>query len=697
HPSVGGFVSHCGWNSTLESIWCGVPIATWPLYAEQQINAFQLVVELGIAAEIRMDYRSDMRQGINNMTVAAEEIEDGIRRLMNDHEMRNKVKQMKEKSRSLMGRVKYDGLFSQDLRRRFVMKVLMWLRLAIWENFGYYSNSRLRRLKIHLGVTEEDHSLSHPPGFTPEEGLNEGNTVNLDMKNYGENERDDNLFVNLEDGKDNSESVNKNSESKRSGHSKYSVLPRTGGSILNLMKEVVKVGQTMGYNMDGCIKDIVRIVVSQGEFGLIDGILWIDLMIVVVYAPQEAKEKRMLWDYLAHVSNQWVGKLVMMGDFNETIVLFYYVKSGMITVLFLFDSIVTAGIDGFESWTVFGAGSLSYGRTLQWRLPLDDVSNGSINVSAILNKIHQVNNIQASEIAQKAKIKWAIEGDENVKFFHGMLNKKRNQSNIRGIMVNGTWVDDPVQVKREFFEHFRGRFDKPSVNRACIDTPFLSPYRIDQKEDMDNAGISKRRKRNAFDSLRPLGISWDDVLINLVSVKDGGLGFKVVLDHPGGSHSVNVVYRGNFNFLDGLKLDAGLFTGIKINSMVNLSHLFYADDAIFLGQWSELNIDSLVRVLDCFFRALPCISFLTYVLSDYIRLKLGNGENTRFWVDNCLDNFHFEEKRRSGLRELQLNSWLRFLWMDYSRASCDDVTFGLLDKVMGSDGVFSVGFNSKGD
>ncbi|GKC64133.1 UDP-glycosyltransferase 71E1 [Tanacetum coccineum] len=96
---VGGFVSHCGWNSTLESIWCGVPIAAWPLYAEQQINAFQLVVELGIAAEIRMDYRSDMRRGINNMTVAAEEIEDGIRRLMNDHEMRNKVKQMKEKSR----------------------------------------------------------------------------------------------------------------------------------------------------------------------------------------------------------------------------------------------------------------------------------------------------------------------------------------------------------------------------------------------------------------------------------------------------------------------------------------------------------------------------------------------------------------------------------------------------------------------
>nr|GFC39233.1 RNA-directed DNA polymerase, eukaryota [Tanacetum cinerariifolium] len=50
-------------------------------------------------------------------------------------------------------------------------------------------------------------------------------------------------------------------------------------------------------------------------------------------------------------------------------------------------------------------------------------------------------------------------------------------------------------------------------------------------------------------------------------------------------------------------VDRGLFTGIKLNSMVSLSYLFYADDVIFIGQWSELNIDTLVQVLECIYRA----------------------------------------------------------------------------------------------
>ncbi|XP_019154521.1 PREDICTED: anthocyanidin 3-O-glucosyltransferase 5-like [Ipomoea nil] len=49
HPSTGGFLSHCGWNSTLESITNGVPMIAWPLYAEQRQNATMLTEELGVA------------------------------------------------------------------------------------------------------------------------------------------------------------------------------------------------------------------------------------------------------------------------------------------------------------------------------------------------------------------------------------------------------------------------------------------------------------------------------------------------------------------------------------------------------------------------------------------------------------------------------------------------------------------------
>ncbi|KAI4353012.1 hypothetical protein L6164_001991 [Bauhinia variegata] len=93
--AIGGFLSHCGWNSTQESIYFGVPIATWPLYAEQQANAFELVTEVGLGVEISMDYRVGSK-GI----LSAEKIAKEIKDLMEENsEIRKKAKEMSDKSR----------------------------------------------------------------------------------------------------------------------------------------------------------------------------------------------------------------------------------------------------------------------------------------------------------------------------------------------------------------------------------------------------------------------------------------------------------------------------------------------------------------------------------------------------------------------------------------------------------------------
>ncbi|PIN22170.1 UDP-glucuronosyl and UDP-glucosyl transferase [Handroanthus impetiginosus] len=116
HPAVGGFVSHCGWNSILESVWCGIPIAAWPLSAEQQANAFELVKEFEMAVEIKMDYKRN-----NDEIIGAEMIENAIKQLMDpENKIRGKVGVLKEKSRQVM----MEGGSLHDFMRRFIDNVV---------------------------------------------------------------------------------------------------------------------------------------------------------------------------------------------------------------------------------------------------------------------------------------------------------------------------------------------------------------------------------------------------------------------------------------------------------------------------------------------------------------------------------------------------------------------------------------------
>ncbi|GJY31196.1 RNA-directed DNA polymerase, eukaryota [Tanacetum coccineum] len=360
------------------------------------------------------------------------------------------------------------------------------------------------------------------------------------------------------------------------------------------------------------------------------------------------------------------------------------------------------------------------------------IDNGNVSPEVleerleILNKIYSLTNTESCELAQKAKVQWAVEGDENTKKFHGIINKRRNNLAIRGITAEADlerifskeeikqavwdcgldkspgpdgftfgfyrrfWNLIECDVEDAVIHFYKNGFCHKGGNSSFIDlipkkqganmvndfrpiSLIGSLYKIITKllanrlafvinelvSDCQSAFISKRhildgpfilnevihwckaKKKNsmifkvdfekAFDSVR-----WDfleDVMKNF------GFGprwcdwIMSCLKSSKGSVLVNGSPTPEFHFYKGLKqgdplspflfilvmetlhlsfenvVNAGLFKGVLLDDSMQLTHLFYADDVIFLGQWCTSNIFVLMLVLDCFFfvASRPCI------------------------------------------------------------------------------------------
>ncbi|PQM39586.1 beta-D-glucosyl crocetin beta-1 6-glucosyltransferase-like [Prunus yedoensis var. nudiflora] len=82
HSSVGGFVSHCGWSSVLESIKFGVPIIAMPMHLDQPINS-RLVEEVGVGVEVKRTAEGSLeRKEVAKVIrdVMAKKIGEGVRK-----------------------------------------------------------------------------------------------------------------------------------------------------------------------------------------------------------------------------------------------------------------------------------------------------------------------------------------------------------------------------------------------------------------------------------------------------------------------------------------------------------------------------------------------------------------------------------------------------------------------------------------
>ncbi|GJZ19568.1 RNA-directed DNA polymerase, eukaryota [Tanacetum coccineum] len=160
-------------------------------------------------------------------------------------------------------------------------------------------------------------------------------------------------------------------------------------------------------------------------------------------------------------------------------------------------------------------------------------------------------------------------------------------------------------------------------NRQILDGPFIINELLSWcKHKKQQAMVFKVDFAKAYDSVR-----WDfldDVLAAF------GFGSKWRLWIRGSLYSgmASVLLNGSpsleFEFHRGLKqgdplapylfilimesfhlsisraVDAGIFRGINISDDLNISHLFYADDAVFIGKWNELNLSGIIQILRCF-------------------------------------------------------------------------------------------------
>ncbi|KAK2366438.1 UDP-glycosyltransferase [Trifolium repens] len=96
HDSVGGFVTHCGWNSVLEAVCVGVPMIAWPLFAEQKMNRLIMVEEMKVALKLNE----------SNMFVSGAELGERVKELMESNhgiEIKERILKMKISAKEAKG------------------------------------------------------------------------------------------------------------------------------------------------------------------------------------------------------------------------------------------------------------------------------------------------------------------------------------------------------------------------------------------------------------------------------------------------------------------------------------------------------------------------------------------------------------------------------------------------------------------
>ncbi|GKA34668.1 integrase, catalytic region, zinc finger, CCHC-type containing protein [Tanacetum coccineum] len=278
------------------------------------------------------------------------------------------------------------------------------------------------------------------------------------------------------------------------------------------------------------------------------------LLIISVYAPKELAEQRLLWEYLCHVNGKWDGECIILGDFNNFISLAvlvdlslrgysftwahktdtkmsklnrFLISKGLLTtypnlLAICLDRRLSDHLPILLKEVYSDYGSIPFRIFHLWFqmdgfdkmveqtwMSMDIIdTNGFIHIKKklqllkqkirrieLMKSLNDMQSLEAMDITKKSKVRWSIEGDENTKFFHGILNKKRSHLSVRGVLMDGDSVTELVQVKHAFYLHFAHRFNKSKPFWLLLEAQFPNVLSIDQVAELERDISNEEIKR----------------------------------------------------------------------------------------------------------------------------------------------------------------------------------------------------------
>ncbi|XP_071689344.1 uncharacterized protein [Rutidosis leptorrhynchoides] len=95
-------------------------------------------------------------------------------------------------------------------------------------------------------------------------------------------------------------------------------------------------------------------------------------------------------------------------------------------------------------------------------------------------------------LKQKARYKWALDGDENSKFFHPYIRQRQHKNNMHGVNAAGAWSSNPSLIKYEARKFFQSLFEKKDSETLKLNS-WNGPKLEDQMITDLEANFSKKR------------------------------------------------------------------------------------------------------------------------------------------------------------------------------------------------------------